>query len=69
MVCNVPGVLVKDRTSGKFLPMPCQSIMFLTQSFLKEEALKKNIYFLSEKEYLEKKEFFEKEGILIKLHQ
>ena len=68
VVCNASGVLVKDRTSGKLLPMPCQSIMFLTQSFLKKDALKKNIYFLSEKEYLEKKEFFEKEGILIKLH-
>jgi len=68
VVCNVGGVLVRDRSSNEFLPMPCQSIMFLTNSFLKKEARKRNIYYLSEEKYYESKEFFDKSGVVVKLN-
>jgi len=68
VVCNVDGVLVRDRSSNEFLPMPCQSIMFLTNSFLKKEAQKRNIYYLSEEKYYKNKEFFDKSGVVVKLN-
>ncbi len=50
IICNVGGVPVKDRASKRNLPMPSQSVMFLTDSFLAPDRTYHHIHYLLEKD-------------------
>ena len=50
IICEANGTPVRERGSSQYLPMPCQTVMFLTGSFLPEGRKLNNIYYFSKQE-------------------
>ena len=50
IICEANGTPVRERGTNRYLPMPCQAVMFLTDSFLPKEREAKNIHYFSKKE-------------------
>ena len=52
VLVNAEGVLVAspDDSQASFMPMPAQTVMFMTNTWAQSERLKKNIYYLLPKE-------------------
>lgn len=52
VIINVDGVLTEiPGSEGQLIPMPAQTVMFLTDTFTRQKQLKNNIFYLTEKEY------------------
>lgn len=61
VLINAPGVLVNG------IPMPAQTIMFVTDTYMAEKQKAKNIYYLTESQY--KKGQYDKGSVIIPLEK
>lgn len=61
VLVNAPGVLVNG------IPMPAQTVMYVTDTYTKEKQAIKNIYYLTEEQF--KKGQYDKRGVVIPLEK
>ena len=62
VICWAKGVPFQERGEKRFLPMNCQTIMFISNTFLPEGRKEKNVYYLLPEET---KDIFKKEKKVI----
>jgi hypothetical protein len=51
VLVNAPGVEVVTPGSGQVVPMPAQTVMFITDTWTPDKQAAKNIFYLTPAEY------------------
>jgi hypothetical protein len=54
VLVNAPGVLVVQPGGAAAIPMPAQTVMYLTDTWTPEKQREKNIYYLTPEQYSQK---------------
>ncbi len=65
IVVNADGGLIEIPGSSQLVPMPAQTVMFLTDTFTYQKQLDKNLFYLTEEEYENTKEQISPESLVI----
>ena len=68
VVVNADGALVLSPDGTQSLPMPVQTVMFLTDTWTPQKQRAKNLYYLTENQYT-KRQYQTVDSIVLPLHE